>query len=197
MENLRVFSDTEFGQLGILIIDGKEYFPATDCAKMLGYANPYDAISRHCRKDGVVKREVGVETGIKVDGSPSIQNVDKNFITEGNLYRLITNSNLPSAEKFESWVFDDVIPTLRKTGSYNMSTATARNDIGEIASLMREWRLWASKEKMPYDKAMASLVRFMHTIGVPFPEDMAYRPTMDVNTMQLALDFIYKQGKLK
>jgi prophage antirepressor-like protein len=47
MNNLQVFKDTEFGELKVLVIDGKEYFPAADCARMLGYLDPYDAIKRH------------------------------------------------------------------------------------------------------------------------------------------------------
>ena len=76
---------------------------------MLGYANPHDAIGRHCKKDGVVKHEV-------IDNMGRKQEI--NLITEGNLYRLIARSKLPSAEKFESWVFDIVLPTIRKTGGF-------------------------------------------------------------------------------
>ena len=57
MNELQVFENTEFGKLGIMLIDGKEYFPAIKCAEMLGYSNPYDAINRHCELDGVVKHE--------------------------------------------------------------------------------------------------------------------------------------------
>ncbi len=53
MNDIKVFSNTEFGELGVMIIDGKEYFPATQCAKILGYANPWKAIIDHCQKDGV------------------------------------------------------------------------------------------------------------------------------------------------
>lgn len=195
MSNVKTFNDTEFGQLEILIIDGKEYFPATDCARMLGYSNPQKAIRDHCKAPGITKRSVGVQTGVKADGTPAMQYVEKNFITEGNLYRLITNSNLPSAERFESWVFDDVLPTIRKNGSYEAETVNARTDFGEIASIMREFRMWAAKQKMPYNQAMACMVKFLHTTGVPFPEEMVYQPPLDINAMQLAMDFM-KQNSL-
>ena len=52
--NLQVFKNTEFGELGVLVIDGKEYFPASECARILGYSNPRDAILRHCKSAGVV-----------------------------------------------------------------------------------------------------------------------------------------------
>ena len=57
MDNLKIFQNSEFGELEILIIDGKEYFPAIECAKILGYKNPHDAIKKHCDLDNLVKRE--------------------------------------------------------------------------------------------------------------------------------------------
>lgn len=118
MSELKVFNNSEFGRLEVLIIDGKEYFPATDCAEILGYKKPHDAIDRHCRITGTTFHGVGVVTGKKKDGSDAIQKVIKKFIDEGNLYRLIVSSKLPEAEKFESWVFDHVLPTIRKHGAY-------------------------------------------------------------------------------
>lgn len=106
MNELKVFQNSEFGELGILLIDGKEYFPATQCAEILGYVKPRNAISRHCK--GALKQGVLTEGGIQ----------QVNYIPEGDLYRLIVNSKLPAAERFERWVFDEVLPALRKYGSY-------------------------------------------------------------------------------
>lgn len=108
MNQLRIFNHERFGQLQVLIKEGKEYFPATDVALKLGYSNPHDAISKHCRREGVAFYEVLSK------GGPQ----QKKFIDEGNLYRLIIRSKLPEAEKFERWVFDEVIPTIRKHGAY-------------------------------------------------------------------------------
>lgn len=108
-QELRVFENNDFGVLSVKYEDGKPLFPASDCAKMLGYSNPHDAIYKHCRY--LAKREV-----------PHPQNEKKiltmNFIPEGDLYRLIAHSKLPSAQQFESWVFDDVLPSIRQTGGY-------------------------------------------------------------------------------
>lgn len=106
MNELKVFQNSEFGELEILLIDGKEYFPATQCAEILGYVKPRNAISRHCK--GALKQGVLTEGGIQ----------QVNYIPEGDLYRLIVNSKLPAAERFERWVFDEVLPALRKYGSY-------------------------------------------------------------------------------
>lgn len=109
MNDLRIFKNTEFGELGIMLIDGKEYFPATQCAKILGYAKPADTIRKHCK--GVSKIETPTAGGIQ----------QVNYIPEGDLYRLIVSSKLPAAEKFERWVFDEVLPSIRKTGSYSIT----------------------------------------------------------------------------
>lgn len=117
ISELKVYKNTEFGELGVMVIDGKEYFPATDCAKILGYSNPYDAIAKHCKGDGVVKRE-GVSITVNQHGVETEQMVEKSYINEGNLYRLIVRSKLPKAVQFERWVFEEVLPSIRKHGAY-------------------------------------------------------------------------------
>jgi prophage antirepressor-like protein len=106
---IKQFHSDEFGSLDVLMIDGKPYFPATECAKVLGYNQPQHAIKRHCVGDGCTKHTV-----IDRLGRPQ----EKRFISEGNLYRLIIRSNLPEAEQFERWVFDEVLPSIRKHGGY-------------------------------------------------------------------------------
>lgn len=108
MNELQIFENREFGSVRTMEINGKPYFSAVDIAEALGYANPRDAVSRHCK--GVVKRDT-----LTRGGQQAI-----NFIPEGDIYRLIVRSNLPSAERFESWVFDDVIPQIRQTGGYQL-----------------------------------------------------------------------------
>lgn len=113
MNAMQVFQNSEFGELGVLEIDGKPYFPATASAKILGYAKPRNAISMHCK--GALKQGVLTKGGVQ----------EVTFIPEGDLYRLITHSKLPAAERFEKWVFDEVLPSIRKTGSYGQPDLTA------------------------------------------------------------------------
>lgn len=105
MENL-IFKNSEFGELDLLVENDKIFFPATQCAKILGYSSPKDAIARHCK--GAMKRRLPTASGEQ----------DIKFISEGDLYRLIIKSKLPNSDKFERWVFDEVLPTIRKTGGY-------------------------------------------------------------------------------
>lgn len=125
MNEIQVFNNATFGEIRIVMEDGKPLFCATDSAKALGYmANPQKAIRDHCKADGCTIRSV-------IDSMGRTQQVK--FISEGNLYRLIAHSELASAEKFERWVFDEVLPTLRQTGSYSIPKATDTQSKDRIA----------------------------------------------------------------
>ena len=106
MNELQIFNSEEFGNIRTTEINGQPYFVASDVAKALGYSNPRKAIADHCK--GVTKRDTPTSSGTQ-----SIS-----YINEGDMYRLIMKSKLPSAEKFESWVMDEVLPTIRKHGMY-------------------------------------------------------------------------------
>ena len=114
--NLMVFDSEEFGRVRTVVIENKEYFVAKDVALALGYKEPHKAISRHCK--GVMKRPIGVVTGKRSDGTDATQTIEMSIIPEGDIYRLIIRSKLPSAERFETWVFDEVLPQIRKTGGF-------------------------------------------------------------------------------
>lgn len=117
MNDLQVFESNEFGKLEVLTIGDKYYFPAIACANILGYTNPRKAIIDHCKTDGVTKRD-GVSLTTNQHGITTEQRVEIKYISEGNLYRLIVRSKLPKAQEFESWVFDNILPTIRKYGVY-------------------------------------------------------------------------------
>ena len=116
MNQIEIFNSPEFGSIRTLEQNGKVLFCGTDVATALGYTNPRKAVRDHTR--GGTKCSIGVQTGKKADGSPAVQMVEMLFIPEGDLYRLIAHSKLPSAERFEQWVFDEVLPAIRKHGAY-------------------------------------------------------------------------------
>lgn len=148
MNELQFFNSEEFGEIRTAEIDGKPYFVGTDVAKALGYNNPRDAVSRHCK--GVVKRDTPTSSGIQ----------SMSYINEGDLYRLIMKSKLPSAEKFESWVMDEVLPIIRKTGSYH-KPLTIVEQIQVIATgfLDHEERLNRLENTMTIDYAQQESIR--------------------------------------
>ena len=110
MNELQLFANEEFGVIRTLLIEGQPWFVGKDVAEVLGYSDPSATISKkckykrkemiaHCQNDKVVKTQT-------------------TLINEGDLYRLIIGSKLPSAQKFEEWVMDEVLPQIRKTGGY-------------------------------------------------------------------------------
>lgn len=148
MNELQIFNSGEFGEIRTAEIDGKPYFVGTDVAKALGYSNPRKAILDHCK--GVTKRDTPTSSGIQ----------SMSYINEGDLYRLIMKSKLPSAEKFESWVMDEVLPTIRKTGSYQKPLTTVEQ-IQVIATgfLDHEERLNRLENTMTIDYAQQESIR--------------------------------------
>lgn len=110
MNELKIFENPEFGEIRTIEIDGKPYFCGSDVAKALGYAKPRNAINQHCK--GALKQGVLTNGGMQ----------EMSFIPEGDIFRLVVHSKLPDAERFEVWVFDDVLPTIRRTGGYIPTT---------------------------------------------------------------------------
>lgn len=106
MNELQIFKSKQFGQVRVIEEDGKVLFCGSDIARALGYANPRKALADHCK--GVTKRNTPTTGGVQ----------ELSYILEGDLYRLVTHSKLPQAERFESWIFDEVLPSIRKHGSY-------------------------------------------------------------------------------
>lgn len=106
MNELQIFSNEEFGSVRTITKDGKTYFVGNDVAKALGYSETAKAIRTHCK--GVSEMDIPTNGGVQT----------MKMITEGDIYRLVIKSQLPQAEKFESWVFDNVLPSIRKNGGY-------------------------------------------------------------------------------
>lgn len=108
MEKLQTITHPQFGQLSVIIIDGKEMFKAKEVAAMLGYKDTVNAVKQHCR--GVVKHHLPSKSG----------NQEYSLIPESDVWRLIIRSKLPQAEAIERWIMDDVLPSIRKTGTYSV-----------------------------------------------------------------------------
>ena len=152
MQELKIFENAEFGEVRTVELDGRPYFAGTDVARALGYSEPHKAVARHCRDDGMKRTPI-------VDGLGREQ--EAVFISEGNLYRLIVSSKLPSAERFERWVFDEVLPTIRRHGLYAIDDIIADPDLGIRALLAlkaeREARKALEVENKIKDQQIAEL----------------------------------------
>ena len=113
MNELKVFNNPEFGKVRTITEQGKTLFCGSDVARALGYKNPTKAIADHCK--GTVERRTNDSLG---------RQQTMKFITAGDIYRLAAKSELPGADKFESWIFDEVLPSIRKTGQYTLRPMT-------------------------------------------------------------------------
>lgn len=107
---ISVFHNEEFGEVRTMVIDNEPWFVGKDVAETLGYGNPRDAVSKHVddedKRDGVAIRD-----SIGREQCPV-------FINESGLYSLVLKSQLPTAKKFKHWVTSEVLPSIRKTGTY-------------------------------------------------------------------------------
>lgn len=185
MNELKVFDNPEFGEVRTVEINGKPYFVAKDVANALGYSNPRDAISRHCK--GVVKHDSFKEGGQEIA-----------LIPEGDIYRLVIKSQLPTAEKFESWIFDEVLPTIRKHGAYMTDDTlekalTSPDFLIQLATKLKEEQernkaLQADNERMKPKEIFADavsasdssmlvrdLAKIIRQNGVPIGEKRFYK----------------------
>lgn len=145
MNDMQIFNNPEFGKLRTVKEGGKIFFVASDVANMLGYKNPRKAVSDHCRC--VTKRYVPHPQG---KGTLCV-----NIIPEGDVYRLIVCSKLPAAEKFESWVFDEVLPDIRKHGLYAKQSVIDMmiNDPDSCIALLTKYK----EEKQEKERLQAEL----------------------------------------
>ena len=143
MKDIQVFNNPEFGELRTIEEGDKIYFVASDAAKMLGYKRPADAVTAHCK--GSVKRRLPTNGGMQ----------EMKVIPEGDLYRLIANSELPSAEKFESWVFDEVLPAIRKTGGYHVPQSPEEQMAQGLLAAQKLLDMLPADLRPAYDEALS------------------------------------------
>lgn len=120
MNQMEIFKNPEFGSVRIVVDGEKYFFCGMDVARALGYKDTVNALKAHCKEDGVAFYHLTDSLGREQKAK---------FISEGNLYRLIVHSKLPSAERFERWVFDEVLPTIRQYGAY-----LTREKLWEVAT---------------------------------------------------------------
>lgn len=151
---MTVFQNAQFGEIRTLDENGKVLFCGSDVAKALGYSNPRKAVRDHTR--GGTKRSTPTTSGEQ----------EMQFIPEGDVYRLITHSKLPAAMEFEAWVFDDVLPSIRRNGGYIAGQDTLSDD--ELLSKA----LMVAQKKL--DERNAQLEKAKEQIAVMEPKAEYY-----------------------
>ena len=127
MREIQIFENAEFGKIRTIVIDDEPWFVGKDVAAALGYSNVRDALAKHV--DAEDKNTVAIRDGIQ--GNPNMT-----VINESGVYALVFGSKLPTARAFKRWVTHEVLPAIRKTGSYHASGSYMIDDPIERA---RAW----------------------------------------------------------
>lgn len=126
MNEVKIFENPQFGQIRTAGTSDEPLFCASDICKALGYTNGRKAVADHVDNPDVTKRDIGVVTGKKADGTDAIQYVSTTFVNESGLYALIFGSKLETAKEFKHWVTSEVLPSIRKSGSYSMANLSRK-----------------------------------------------------------------------
>lgn len=152
-----------------VLIDGEPWFRAKDVAEALGYSDTDAAIRKHCRN----------AMTCPVDSSGQVRHMK--IIPERDVYRLIFSSRLPSAEQFEDWVVEEVLPSIRKRGMYIVGQQKIRAELLDaLAENIREKALPALRE---FDR----LTEHDHWLALKYPEK--YKRRCQIAIDRVALDF--------
>lgn len=162
MNELQAFSNPEFGQVRTLTIEEEAWFVGKDVAVALGYENPQKAVRTH-----VDREDRGVT---EMDTPGGKQNIC--IINESGLYGLIFGSKLESAKRFKHWVTHEVLPAIRKTGTYSINPkarALTTDDYMKAAQLAATCR----NERLPY------VLGFLEQAGFNIPEVIIPPPADD------------------
>ena len=117
--------------------NGNPWFCLSDVCSILGIQNP-KRVTERLLDPGVHTMNIGVQTGVKRDGTPAIQNIPMIFIDQGNLFKVIFTSRKPEAQNFANWVSYEVLPTLAKTGSHHMPNNKTMTEMEMIYTISGE-----------------------------------------------------------
>lgn len=137
MNELKVFNNSDFGEIRTLNIDGEPWFVGKDVAKILGYSNASKAVSVHVDNDD--KQFQMFDISPSQNGNVPIGQSKTAIINESGLYSLILSSKLPTAKKFKHWITSEVLPTLRKVGSYSLEQKPDSYTIDDPIARAKRW----------------------------------------------------------
>lgn len=164
---IQIFKNDEFGQVRTTTINGEPWFVGKNVADILGYSNPRDALAKHVDDDD--RNTVAIRDG---KGNPN-----QTIINESGLYALIIGSKLPTAKKFKRWVTSEVLPSIRKTGSYTADPLQKQrleidlnNSRANVAALWLEIGNLATPEYKQVCSSYASSVLSGGKEVIPLPE---------------------------
>lgn len=153
---VQIFNNPEFGEIRTVTIDNEPWFVGKDVAGALGYSNSKDAMKQHIDSEDKQVIQRSQNTTLE------IPNRGLTIINESGLYSLILSSKLPSAKKFKRWVTSEVLPAIRKTGTYGMAPQRelTKDDYIKAASMISSCK----NERLPY------VLGFLEEAGFKIPQ---------------------------
>lgn len=196
MNELMVFNNAEFGQIRTMEINGEPWFVGKDVATILGYSNPRDALTRHV--DSEDKDAVGIHDAIGREQKTPI-------INESGVYALIFGSKLPNAKKFKHWITSEILPAIRKTGTYSITqTKPDSYMIENPAERARRWaeeyeerlalecKIAEQQPKVEYHDAVLNKSGLMTTTAIA--KDLGFKSAKQLNDLLKRDRVIYKKA---
>lgn len=135
MNELKIFENEEFGEIRTVVIDGEPWFVGKDVAAALGYVNTKDALSKHIDDEDKI---IGSQNTTPYILDSMGRKQYPVYINESGLYALILSSKLPSAKKFKRWVTSEVLPSLRKSGTYSMTGTSETVSLQDIVDVLTD-----------------------------------------------------------
>ena len=162
MTDIKIFESEEFGKVRTLMIDGEPWFAGRDIALALGYKDTPKAVKDHVDEED---KRVGVLPTPR-GGQEAV------IINESGLYSLILSSKLPKAKAFKRWVTSEVLPAIRKTGSYTAPQyEPKRTSVGEVASLIFQLRQTQKAQGTSSRKVAQTVKVVCEQFGIVLPDD--------------------------
>lgn len=171
MNELTVFNNPEFGQVRTVVIDNMPWFVGKDVAEILGYTD-----TRHCLLDHIdsddrksLKYKAWVKTVPTLWNNPN-DFMDKTIINESGMYALIFGSKLPSAKKFKRWVTSEVLPAIRKTGTYSVNTKKQKSALKDIVNYIKTFKEQMTEQGCSSNEIAEATKQVSEQFGIILPD---------------------------
>lgn len=197
MNELMVFNNAEFGNVRTMEINGEPWFIGKDIAKCLGYVKPENAIANHVDSED--------KTSTLIQGTGSNYKSKAVIINESGVYALIFGSKLPNAKKFKHWVTSEILPTIRKTGTYSITQHKPDSYMIENpADRARRWaeeyeeklalecKIAEQQPKVDYHDAVLNKSGLLTTTAIA--KDLGFKSAKQLNDLLKRDRVIYKKS---
>lgn len=196
MNDVQVFSNSEFGNIRTVTVNGEPWFVGKDIAEALGYSNASKAVMNHV--DDEDKQFLMCDITDSQNGNVLTGQSKTAIINESGLYSLILSSKLPNAKKFKRWVTSEVLPAIRKTGHYEApGYAPKATSVGEVVNLIKITRQTMKEQGATPTEIAQAVKEICEQFGVNLPQCFIKPKETTMTDVMQMINFIYAQPKGK